>query len=648
MIITLKNICRVLVATVFVFNAAAAQPVHIPDLNLRARIEAALGIASGDAVTQAEMAALISLDADNANISNLTGLEFATDLKVLILSGNNIGDISALRGLVKLEAVYLGWNRIADISPLVSNTELKDGDSVDVRENPLSYTSINTHIPMLRSRGAAVEFTNRTPVEIRLVSADDVRGLPGTELEGRFLVEVLDETWVTFEGVPVTFTVTAGGGTLNTGSTTTDADGRAETTLTLGPKPGTNTVSVSVTEIQEEYTINAEAFVKIPDPELRVAIHDSRRIPLGDGITLTDMKALEHLGVSGSNVSDLTGLEYATNLRTLNLAFNNITDISILSGLINLTWLNLHDNSIVDFSPLSGLMNLTLLSLRRSSKIDDISLLSGLTNLKSLSLTDTVISDISPLSGMVNLTDLNLADNAISDISPLSGLVNLTELYLADNAISDISPLVGLRGLAGDGSTVTLRDNPLNYAAIHMHIPALQDRDVEVRYDGRTPRYIRIVSGDNQQGLAGTVLENPFVVEVLDQRRVAYEGVPVTFTVAAGGGTLSTGSTTTDADGKAETTLTLGSGPGTNTVALSVAKIPSELNPSITAIAEPPPILGDVNRDGEVNILDLVSVASVIGSEGQDLPADVNSDGVVNILDLVAVAGAFGDAANPQ
>ena len=626
MIITLKNICRVLVATVFVFNAAAAQPVHIPDLNLRARIEAALGIASGDAVTQAEMAALISLDADNANISNLTGLEFATDLKVLILSGNNIGDISALRGLVKLEAVYLGWNRIADISPLVSNTELKDGDSVDVRENPLSYTSINTHIPMLRSRDAAVEFTNRTPVEIRLVSADDVRGLPGTELEGRFLVEVLDETWVTFEGVPVTFTVTAGGGTLNTGSTTTDADGRAETTLRLGPKPGTNTVSVSVTEIQEEYTINAEAFVKIPDPELRVAIHDSRRIPLGDGITLTDMKALEHLGVSGSNVSDLTGLEYATNLRTLSLAFNNITDISVLSGLINLTWLNLHDNSIVDFSPLSGLMNLTFLSLRRSSKIDDISLLSGLTNLKSLSLTDTVISDISPLSGMVNLTDLNLADNAISDISPL----------------------VGLRGLAGDGSTVTLRDNPLNYAAIHMHIPALQDRDVEVRFDGRTPRYIRIVSGDNQQGLAGTVLENPFVVEVLDQRRVAYEGVPVTFTVAAGGGTLSTGSTTTDAHGKAETTLTLGPGPGTNTVALSVAKIPSELNPSITAIAEPPPILGDVNRDGEVNILDLVSVASVIGSEGQDLPADVNSDGVVNILDLVAVAGAFGDAANPQ
>ena len=46
----------------------------------------------------------------------------------------------------------------------------------------------------------------------------------------------------------------------------------------------------------------------------------------------------------------------------------------------------------------------------------------------------------------------------------------------------------------------------------------------------------------------------------------------------------------------------------------------------------------DVNKDGTVNILDLVRVANGFGT---DLP-DVNGDGVVNILDLVAVANAFG------
>ena len=53
----------------------------------------------------------------------------------------------------------------------------------------------------------------------------------------------------------------------------------------------------------------------------------------------------------------------------------------------------------------------------------------------------------------------------------------------------------------------------------------------------------------------------------------------------------------------------------------------------------------DVNRDDVVNVLDLVGVASVLGTEGADLAADVNGDGIVNILDLVMVAGALEDAA---
>ncbi len=52
----------------------------------------------------------------------------------------------------------------------------------------------------------------------------------------------------------------------------------------------------------------------------------------------------------------------------------------------------------------------------------------------------------------------------------------------------------------------------------------------------------------------------------------------------------------------------------------------------------------DVNRDGIVNILDLVSVSANFGKTGQS-PADVNGDGVVNIIDLVKVAGEMGAGA---
>ena len=64
---------------------ATAQVVNIPDPNLRAAIAAALGKASGAPITTADMANLTELTARNANISNLTGLETATNLTWLDL-----------------------------------------------------------------------------------------------------------------------------------------------------------------------------------------------------------------------------------------------------------------------------------------------------------------------------------------------------------------------------------------------------------------------------------------------------------------------------------------------------------------------------------------------------------------------------------
>ena len=54
----------------------------------------------------------------------------------------------------------------------------------------------------------------------------------------------------------------------------------------------------------------------------------------------------------------------------------------------------------------------------------------------------------------------------------------------------------------------------------------------------------------------------------------------------------------------------------------------------------------DINRDGEVNIQDLVLVAGKIGTSkktNQQCPEDVNADGNVNILDLILVANHFGE-----
>lgn len=85
------------------------------------------------------------------------------------------------------------------------------------------------------------------------------------------------------------------------------------------------------------------------------------------------------------------------------------------------------------------------------------------------------------------------------------------------------------------------------------------------------PHSLTKVSGDGQEGTVGAALAKPFVVSVLDQNGSAFTGAVVTFSVTAGGGTLSSTTATTDANGRARSTLTLGSGPETNTVTATVA-----------------------------------------------------------------------------
>ena len=124
------------------FGKDAPSPVvTIPDANLRAAIETAIGKNSGAPITRIEMANLDSLDASDADISVLTGLEYATNLKWLDLASNNITNVSVLQGMTNLTHLILSGNNIADLASLVANSGLGTGDTVELSDNPLNVTS---------------------------------------------------------------------------------------------------------------------------------------------------------------------------------------------------------------------------------------------------------------------------------------------------------------------------------------------------------------------------------------------------------------------------------------------------------------------------------------------------------------------------
>ena len=154
------------------------------------------------------------------------------------------------------------------------------------------------------------------------------------------------------------------------------------------------------------------------------------------------------------------------------------------------------------------------------------------------------------------------------------------------------------------------------------------------------PQLLTGVSGLEQKGPAGTALEEPYVVSLQDQNGDPYAGAVVTFAVTVGGGTLSTASDTTDANGRAATTLTLGSQPGTNIVVASVGNLEPVVFTAI-ALANP-----DFDLDGTVGFGDFVLFAAKFGlsHDDDDFEAkyDLDGNGSVGFSDFLIFAGAFG------
>ena len=130
------------------------------------------------------------------------------------------------------------------------------------------------------------------------------------------------------------------------------------------------------------------------------------------------------------------------------------------------------------------------------------------------------------------------------------------------------------------------------------------------------------------------------MVSVRDQNGAALPGAVVTFAVLGDGGTLSVAADTTDAEGLAGTTLTLGEELGTYRVVATAA----DLEPvTFTATAEATP---DFNGDGVTDFSDFFLFAEAFG--GRDPRFDLDGSGSVDFADFFLFAEAFGQPARAK
>ena len=164
------------------------------------------------------------------------------------------------------------------------------------------------------------------------------------------------------------------------------------------------------------FSVTAQVEEWMPDATLRQAVLTKLDLPAGVPLTKDKMLSLQHLAAvnhhdSNASIVDITGLEYAKNLRYLYLGGDN--------------------NHIQDLRPLSNLIHLEGLHIWHSGTYQG-----PVTNL-----------DLRPLTNLVQLEVLSLEGNGITDITPLSHLTKLRKLHLKHNYIEDFSPVLNLPNL---------------------------------------------------------------------------------------------------------------------------------------------------------------------------------------------------------
>ena len=187
--------------------------------------------------------------------------------------------------------------------------------------------------------------------------------------------------------------------------------------------------------------------VHIPDPNLRTVIAETLGKSPNAPITVEEMETLAKLETRNGGINDLTGLQFAANLRWLHLwYFHEFNDLSPIAGLINIESIIFGSPNVSDLSPLAGLINLKKLHMD-DSKVSDLSPLAGLIKLEWIHFDPSNISDLSPVAGLINLERCCTWGSPTSDLSPLAGLPKLEAVVACGAGVSDLTPLAGMRNL---------------------------------------------------------------------------------------------------------------------------------------------------------------------------------------------------------
>ncbi len=396
--------------------------------------------------------------------------------------------------------------------------------------------------------------TKRVTASLTLMSGDIQEGVVGQELPQPIVVRAVDAQGRPVAGQLINFRVTAGGGTVFSGSSITNADGVAQERWTLGPV-------AADTQKVEARAVNPETGAPIVFATFRAVGRPAA------AATLTVVSGSGQSGPVGAPLTDSLVVEARD-------AFNNRVPGASIAWAVTSGGGTVSAASTTTDAQGRAWVRWTL-GMRLDTTHVVTATRSGIpaaTFTATPTLPATAVIEVAEGDAQTDTVGRRLpialgARVRLADGRPVQGVAVAWAVEGSAGSLAPLTATTNEQGIARAQWTLGTVTGT-QYARATAAGLASVARFSATALPGAIASFT-IVGGNGQLGEPGATLANPLVVRASDQYGNALAGRTVQWAVTSGGGSLSQTDTVTDASGRASTVWTLGATTGEQTVVAS-------------------------------------------------------------------------------
>ncbi len=427
--------------------------INIPDPNFeQALIDEGIdtdGIVNGQ-MLESDALGVVDLDVNSKNISDLTGIEFFTDLETLSAFNNNLSNIDLSQNS-NLDTALLALNNLTSID-LSNNPNLI---SISLNDNNLSSIDLSNNTALLQ---VFINNNNLNSIDVSMLSNLENLGLSGNNLTvldasqnpsltSLFCNDNQLQSLNVQNGNNTNFTNFQAQNNPNLSCITVD-DVNFSNTNWLNASPQFNF------DAQSYFSPDCSNLISIPDPNFEQALIDlniDTDLIINGLTSLNNVNGVTTLDISNKNISDLTGIEFFNNLQFLTADNNSISTL-VLDQNTQLITVGLFQNQLSSIVlPNNNVLSSIDLGDNLLTQID----LSNSLNLSSVFVNNNVIDNID-VSMLSNLNILDVSGNNLTQLD-LSPNTVLSQIDVSGN---DLSTLNVQNGNNTDFTNFQAQNNP--------------------------------------------------------------------------------------------------------------------------------------------------------------------------------------------